>query len=107
MMTPDQKAELTDRIYEKQWEEITHWLREYNAGLEAENVMISHVNVGDGIEYTIIYSVDDNDGVLIKTDTEALTVAESHRDLCLDGDLIAKIAELHTLHLIKTKGYKP
>ena len=106
-MTPEQKADLIDRIYEKQWDEITHWMREYNCGLESENMMISHVNVGDGIEYTIIYSVDDNDGVLIKTDTEAKTVAESHRDLCLDGALIARIAELHTLHLLKKKGYTP
>jgi len=106
-VTPEQKADLIDRIYEKQWDEITHWLREYNCGLESENMMISHVNVGDGIEYTIIFSVDDNDGVLIKTDTEAKTVAESHRDLCLDGALIARIAELHTLHLLKKKGYTP
>lgn len=106
-MTPDQKADLIDRIYEKQWDEITHWLREYNCGLESENIMISHVNVGDGVEYTIIYSVDDNEGVLIKTDTEAKTVAESHRDLLLDSELIAKIAELHALHLLKKKGYTP
>lgn len=105
-MTPEQKSDLIDRIYEKQWDEITHWLREYNCGLESENIMISHVNVGDGIEYTTIFSVDDNEGVLIKTDTEAKTLAESHRDLLLDSELIAKIAELHTLHLRK-KGYTP
>lgn len=105
-MTPEQKADLIDRIYEKQWDEITHWLREYNYGLGSENMMISRVNVGDGIEYSVIYSVDDNEGVLIKTDTEAKTVAESHRDLLLDSDLVAKIAELHALHL-KMKGEKP
>lgn len=105
-MTPEEKANLIDRIYEKQWDEITHWLREYNYGLGSENMMISRVNVGDGIEYTVIYSVDDNDGVLIKTDTAAKTVAESHRDLCLDGELVSKIAELHALHL-KMKGEKP
>lgn len=105
-MTPEEKADLIDRIYEKQWDEITHWLREYNYGLGSENMIISRVNVGDGIEYSVIYSVDDNDGVLIKTDTAAKTVAESHRDLCLDGELVAKIAELHALHL-KMKGEKP
>ena len=105
-MTPEEKADLIDRIYEKQWDEITHWLREYNYGLGSENMMISRVNVGDGIEYTVIYSVDDNDGVLIKTDTAAKTVAESHRDLCLDGELVAKIAELHALHL-NIKKEKP
>lgn len=105
-MTPEEKADLIDSIYEKQWDEITHWLREYNYGLGSENMMISRVNVGDGIEYTVIYSVDDNDGVLIKTDTAAKTVAESHRDLCLDGELVAKIAELHALRL-KMKGEKP
>lgn len=106
-MTQDEKSDLIDRIYEKQWDEITHWMREYNYGLESENMMISHVNVGDGIEYTVIYSVDSNEGVLIKTDTEAKTVAESHRDLLLDSELIAKIAELHALHLLKKKGEKP
>lgn len=100
-MTPEEKADLIDRIYEKQEHEITQWRREFSC----KDMMISSVFILDGIEYTVIYSVDDNQGVLIKTDTAARTVAESHNDLLLDSELIAKIAELHALHL-RTKGQK-
>lgn len=105
-MTPDDKSALIDRIYEKQFDEITHWMKEYSCGWQSKNVMMSHVDVGDGIEYTIIYSVDDNDGVLIRTYCDAQTVRESHREMSLENKVIAKIAELYALHL-KTKENTP
>lgn len=101
-MTPGEKQNLVDRIYKKQWEEITHWMSEYSCGWQSKNVMMCHIDVGDCIEYTVIYSADDNDGVLIRTSCDAPTVQESHREMCLEGKVIAKIAELHALH-IKTK----
>ena len=83
-----------DAIWEKQTEEMIYWLKEFTGGLCAKNVSVHEVEIGGGEYFTILYDLDDHCAVLIRTDTEAMTVQGSHRYMMVDRPIIAKLASI-------------
>ena len=92
-MTWDHDERL-DAIWEKQTEEMIYWLKEFTGGLCAKNVLLHEVEIGGGEYFTIIYDLDEECAVLIKTDTTAMTTTDSHQYMMIDGLVIAKLASI-------------
>lgn len=94
-MNKEEKQKLLNTIYLIQKIQRNYWVDFYLNDMGSKNVSVHNAGEFDGIESTIIYDEDNQEAVVIETDTTAKTVNQSHKYMSLETEVIAKLAALY------------